>query len=355
MTRRIFCVIAMSACLAQAEEKLAGGPFVVNVGPRKATVAWVVQTGETKLGKTPGQLDKTAPVLRAEKVTYAGLEPGQTYYYEIPGQTGAKGRFKTPPAGRAAFSFVVYGDTRTRHDVHQRVADAIVKADPDFVVHTGDLVTDGDETGLWPIFFNIEKTLLRQTAFFPVLGNHERNNRQYFDFFDVKNPYYSFDWGGVHIAVLNSDIGTLPVSQEAKQNFWNEQARWLESDLAKAQKTDFRFVVMHHPPFTAVKARQAESRQVQTLVPIFEKFKVQAVFSGHDHNYQHHLQRGIHYLVTGGGGAPLYPVDAPIPGLTQKLESTEHYVTVKVQGDKAQAVAIALDGRVLDRVELAVQ
>jgi hypothetical protein len=30
-------------------EKVVGGPYVVNVGPRSATVMWVVQTGEASL------------------------------------------------------------------------------------------------------------------------------------------------------------------------------------------------------------------------------------------------------------------------------------------------------------------
>ena len=68
--------------------------------------------------------------------------------------------------------------------------------------------------------------------------------------------------------------------------------------------------------------------------------------------YQHHVKNGIHYIVTGGGGAPLYPVNAPIAGMTVKVVSTEHFVNVKVEGKTAKAQAIALDGSVLDTVEL---
>src|SRR6266516_4800694 len=67
-------------------------------------------------------------------------------------------------------AIVVYGDTRTRHDVHRNVMQTLVKHGiPDFVMHTGDLVADGGDTSLWPIFFDIEKDLLRQTVFFPSL------------------------------------------------------------------------------------------------------------------------------------------------------------------------------------------
>ena len=108
---------------------------------------------------------------------------------------------------------------------------------------------------------------------------------------------------------------------------------------------------MHHPPFTAVKKRQDDNKNVKDLVPLFEKHKVHAVFNGHDHNYQHHIYNGVHYVVTGGGGAPLYPVDGPMEGITQKVESTENYVAVSVEGAKVHIRAVALDGHIIDTVE----
>jgi predicted MPP superfamily phosphohydrolase len=60
------------------------------------------------------------------------------------------------------------------------VIGAILKqSSPDFVVQTGDLVANGADTSLWPIFFDIERQLLRKAAFFAVLGNHERNDRNF--------------------------------------------------------------------------------------------------------------------------------------------------------------------------------
>ena len=352
MFRTSVLLLFAIALATPAAETLVGGPFVVNVGPKTATVSWVVQTSEVKLGTAPDKLTTLAPVLQSRKVTYAGLKPGSTYHYNINGTEAGSGSFKTPPDGDVPFNFVVYGDTRTRHELHQKIVDAIVKESPDFVVHTGDLVSDGAETGLWPIFFNIEKQLLRQSVFFPSLGNHERNNPQYYEFFDVKTPYYSFNWGGAHFIVLNSDFGNVAISTSAKQQFWDEQKRWMEEDLRKNQKATFRFMVFHHPPFTAVAKRQDGNELVPGLVPLFEQYKVTAVFNGHDHNYQRHLKNGIHYIVTGGGGAPLYPVDGPLKGITQKVESTEHFVQVKVRGKVAHIRAVALDGHVIEEIDL---
>lgn len=129
-----------------------------------------------------------------------------TYHYQaFPGGAG-KGSFKTPPVGDTQFQFVVYGDTRTRHDVHRTLIAGILKhANPDFVMHTGDLVEDGDNPSLWPIFFEIEGPLLRQAAFFPASGNHERNSSNYYGYMEAR-AYYSFDWGSAHFVVINSDL-----------------------------------------------------------------------------------------------------------------------------------------------------
>ena len=79
----------------------------------------------------------------------AGLQPNTRYEYDVGGADGVKGLFKTPPNGAGPFQFVVFGDTRTRHDVHRRVIEAILKHGvPDFVLHTGDLVANGDDLSL---------------------------------------------------------------------------------------------------------------------------------------------------------------------------------------------------------------
>ncbi len=125
-----------------------------------------------------------------------------------------KGSFKTAPIGAAAaFSSWCTATPRTRHDVHRAVIQSILKyAHPDFEMQTGgDLVENANDTSLWPIFFDAERDLLRKTAYFPALGNHERNAQDYYDFMYAKPGfYYSFDWGAAaHFAVIDSDIGNV--------------------------------------------------------------------------------------------------------------------------------------------------
>jgi hypothetical protein len=340
----------VSPAFAQATpaEKVVGGPYAVNVGPRSATITWVVESGQVSVGTEPDKMSTIVPILRAEKILLTRLKPGTEYFYQSFAGDSGKGSFKTAPIGPSAFQFVVYGDTRTRHDVHRAVIQAILKySHPDFAMQTGDLVENGNDTSLWPIFFDAERDLLRRAAYFPALGNHERNAKNYFDFMDAK-PYYSFDWGSAHFAVIDSDIANVGASKPERDAFWQEQTKWLESDLAAAQKADLRFVFAHHPPMTAVKRRQGDNPHMTALEPLFEKYGVSAGFFGHDHNYQHYRKNGVNYFITGGGGAPLYDVDVPPEGITIKVASTENFVVVNIDGKKAHVEAKMPSGETLD-------
>ena len=344
----LLCLLALAS-----DPKLAGGPYVVNVTSKTATIAWLVSDNDV-LVQPPGNATALhSPAFHVEKTTLTGLTPNTRYDYEVPGAQGGKASFKTAATGQTPFRFVAYGDNRTRPAVHQRIVDGIVAHGvPDFVLQTGDLVADGDDSSLWTTFFNIEKDLLRQTAIFPALGNHEHNSREFYDIFQRDKPYYSFDWGNAHFAVINSDIANVSKIESVRTAFWEEQTHWLEEDLKAHQSADYRFVAAHHPPFTAVASRQGDNPHITALTPMLDKYNITACFFGHDHNYQHYLKNGIHYLVSGGGGAPLYDVDKPPVGITVKVASVENFVAVGVEGKTAHVQVITIDGKVLDEFDL---
>jgi acid phosphatase type 7 len=91
---------------------------------------------------------------------------------------------------------------------------------------------------------------------------------------------------------------------------------------------------------------------MMALEPIFEKYRLTAAFFGHDHNYQHYGKGGIHYFITGGGGAPLYDVDSPPAGIVKEVARTENFVVVKVAGKSAHIEALKPDGELLDATDL---
>jgi len=60
----------------------------------------------------------------------------------------------------------------------------------------------------------------------------------------------------------------------------------------------------------------------------------------------------VHYFTAGGGGAPLYDVDTPPEAIKIKVESTENFVVVKVDGDRVHVEAFRPDGQVIDVTDL---
>jgi hypothetical protein len=100
----LLCALLAANLRVPAAEKLAGGPFVVNVGPRSATLVWIVGTGEATLGTEPGKADKTAPVLRAEKVAYTGLQPAPSTTTTLKGLMRVAVRSRRPRVGQQTSS-----------------------------------------------------------------------------------------------------------------------------------------------------------------------------------------------------------------------------------------------------------
>ncbi len=351
-SRAILPVFLLGAMPVLGADTVIGGPLVVNANARTATVVWIVQTAQVTVKAAGAAEPRSSPALHAESVTLTGLKPGTLYEYSVPGHEGLKGSFKTPPAAGQPFEFVLYGDNRTRPDAHKKVIESILKySQPDFIVQSGDMVENGADNALWPIFFNIERELLRKAPIFPTVGNHERNARDYYEFFQ-QQPYYSFTWGNAHFCLLNSDIDNVAQSTAARQAFWKEQIAWLEEDLSKNQNVPFRFVVAHHPPMSAVSSRQGANPHMTALIPLFEQMHVTAALFGHDHNYQHYLKNGIHYAISGGGGAPLYDVSKPPAGITQKVVSTENFLRFRSDGKSIRVEAIDTNGDKLDSFEL---
>src|SRR5262249_12822526 len=166
------------------------------------------------------------------------------------------------------------------------------------------------------------------------------------------SPYYSFNWESNHFLVLNSDISNAEEGSTARDTFWAVQRQWIEDDLKTHQDAYYRFVITHHPPFTAVTRRQDDNPHMTALAPLLEKYHVSAGLFGHDHNYQHYLKNGIHYVTTGGGGAPLYDVDTPPQGITLKVASIQNFVTVSANQTTAHFKAVDINGKTLDEFDI---
>ncbi len=246
-----------------------------------------------------------------------------------------------PAAGSElpSYCFVVYGDSRTGHDTHRRVAQAILDAKPAAVFHTGDMVSKGDSEEDWKEFNQITATLREKAEFFPTLGNHEGEDPRYFSNFGIPKEmrWYSVERGGIHLAMLDA-------YSSLKQG--SPQLKWLEEDLSRAG-TPFLAVVIHDSPYSSG-FHQGDSDLREALVPLLEKFGVDVVFAGHDHDYERLTVEGITYIVTGGGGAPTRGMFKRQPG-SRAFSEEAHFVRVCVERAGMIIEAITPNKTVLDR------
>jgi 3',5'-cyclic AMP phosphodiesterase CpdA len=250
------------------------------------------------------------------------------------------------------FSFIVVGDSRNGMEQHRRVVERMAEEVPDFVLGTGDMVDEGFREDEWQQFFDVESQLLRDNVYFPALGNHDRQGRgrtadSYRAYFSVpenggdSERYYAFTYASARFLVLDSNAYSFALT---------DQTSWLERELIAARQDasiHHIFVVMHHPPFSISLHGGARDLR-ERWTPLFEKYQVSAVFSGHDHVYERAEHNGLRYFVSGGGGAPLYPRRAkPNPvdiDAVKRFERVLHYLRVTVTGQRVEVTAVRADG-----------
>ena len=222
---------------------------------------------------------------------------------------------------------VIYGDTRTNNAEHSKVVSAIIKINPSVVFHVGDLVNNGRNKGEWETFNAITAGLRNSAEFFPVIGNHEYDSELYFKNFHLpgNGRWYRVDRGGINFIVLDSEVDMSKLSA---------QYRWLEKELISIQKEERPIIVIfHHPVFSLGRDLLNNMSMSDFPLPLFEKYGVSAVFSGHEHNYERFFYRNIYYIVTGGGGAPLYDKVKENP-FNQKFIKAYHFCALNLSGNE---------------------
>ncbi|MFW5739488.1 MAG: metallophosphoesterase family protein, partial [Myxococcota bacterium] len=217
-------------------------------------------------------------------------------------------------------------------------------------LHTGDLVGMGSSPQQWDNFFAIEQPLLSSVPLYPAIGNHEEDGKLYVEAFELPedSPHpercYTFSYATAWFAVL--DVYTSPFGEGS------EQLAWIEKELETASKRPeirHRIVMAHHGPFdSGMHGSNMEMRE--QLVPLFERYGVDMVFTGHNHHYERSTVNGIKYVVTGGSGAPLRDVQGD--WWTEKRDSVLHYITLDMHGAWLRFEAKKLDGSELDGFEL---
>jgi len=332
---------------------LTHGPYLQQLGRRSVLVVWETDMpAETAvdygLRDTFDQRSFDAAPVTHHVALLDGLRPATDYAYRIAsgGAAGKVGRFRTEVDRAGAFTVAAYGDTRSNHSDHAAVIAAMIPHKPDLGIHVGDLVGDGDRPDHWAHFFRIEADLLRHMALYPVLGNHEESGALYKHFFELPQAspapeqYYAFDYATAYVIAVDQYLSDYGAG--------SEQYTWLEQQLSAAsQRSCVRhtIVFLHHGPYSSSN-HGSNGRVRSDLVPLFEAYGVDIVFAGHDHAYERSTVNGVKYVVTGGGGAPLYSVSGD--WWTDVAESTLQYCILQIEGPRLEFEARREDGSLLD-------
>jgi len=255
-------------------------------------------------------------------------------------------------AGVTRFSFIMYGDTRGRHDgtelqaEHQLVIESMLStikkaaATPDpirFVVQSGDAIQNGSIAAQLNVSYApLINRLMGEgdVSYFLAVGNHDVGNAV--DLTDARRvsglrhyfaantrlipaegsprrlngyPTYAFGYGNTYFIAVDSDIPDDTA-----------QIAWMRTQLAGLDRRRYTNVAVffHHPPFSSGQHGGAKlERQASSIrdkwMPLFRQYHVRLLLTGHEHLFEHWVERysdatGAHRIdeiVSGGGGAPL--------------------------------------------------
>ncbi len=241
------------------------------------------------------------------------------------------------------FMFAVLGDNRSGDRVYVKVLKALMRTNPAFVVNTGDLIPHPGDRSEWAHFRETSKIITVPYYFTP--GNHdiddEKSQQVWKDEVDLpgEETYYSWTYGTSLFAVLNS------CDPADEKRIAGRQLAWLAHTLDPA-RYEHQFVFVHHPLFMWQGAthrgdsldKYPEARD--ELHRLLVQKKVDIVFEGHEHTYRRMNVDGVEYVVTGGGGAPLYGSYANIP--------FNHFTLVTVDGPRVAVKVVDRDGALRD-------
>lgn len=348
------------------------------------------------------------------KADLTGLESGTEYVYVI-GDTvddvwGEFAYFTTESDDEAEFSFIAVADPQgskqSTYDLMEEVVNQAMEKCPDtkFMLSLGDMVELGYEEAYWDMYFDSIDKYCTDIPHMAIIGNHEarddantayydaglqfrlhfnndtsaaeiiRNNisaTQLSDIYskglleNIEGSVYSFDYGDVHIAALNSgsDWGV-----QNSLKLLTAQAVWLESDL-KESDARWKIVIIHQGLYPAKEERYFGLRDV--LEKTLQDCGVDLVLQGHDHMVGRtypmkdgavvsegtlvNKGEGIVYYIPGSAGDKRY-ADTNKPSYIATLLNTDAsqptYSVFDISNQKLSVETYQLDGIMVDSFEV---
>ena len=249
----------------------------------------------------------------------------------------------TLPQAKGSVRFAIIGDSGTGERLQYETADRLRLAHGqfpfDFVLMMGDNIYGSKTPRDFERKFELPyKPLLDQkVSFYASLGNHDVPEEQQYKPFNMNGQrYYSFKKGNVRFFALDS-------------NYMDpDQLKWLTEQLQNSND-DWKIAFFHHPLYSSAAAHGSSLELRGILEPLFEKYGVQVVFSGHDHVYERMApQNGISYFTEGSSGQ-LRRGDIRGAGFTAKFFDTDcAFMLVEITQNELLFQTVARTGETVD-------
>lgn len=359
-----------------------------------------------------------ATAREANHVWVTGLRPDTRYHYRVTvdgvawaagerwdwgpaahggRDLGPRGRsyattFRTHPGPdtEATLGFAVLGDfgvgvcseseSSRRQAGIAAVLDRLVETEEArLVLTTGDNVYEGgDADEDWYACFHQPYRYARaRVPVFPTVGNHDSGETERSDnrtrlysnlhvearFASPQAPrrsstdqglFYRFPYGSdVEFVCVDTSEG-LP---DPYPHFYEhpDQQEFLRAALATDEaRPRWRFAFGHHPPYCAGPDHDNDEPAIHWVVPLLRNGGVDAVFSGHEHNFQTSTVDGVTYFVTGAGGnLTEQPPDGFERAHTDAWAAEAHLIHVRLDGSRMAVTplsGLAADGSPLPLV-----
>ncbi|RIH64579.1 metallophosphoesterase family protein [Mariniphaga sediminis] len=289
------------------------------------------------------------------------LQPGTDYEYLIAPENDWKKAFTfSTPANDDSFSFIWFGDVHHKKefgDLHKKAG----TAHPEVAFYTiaGDLVGDGLYRDQWDDLFEFSKEVNCRKPLMNVPGNHDNRlglgAKMYRDMFSYptngpegvpKEQTYSFTYKNVLFFMLDATS-----SVEA-------QTAWVEEQLANTKAT-WKIAVFHFPPYNW---EEPYLDIQEEWIPLFDKYHVNMVFSGHIHYYMRSKPMKAGEVTDSYKEGTAYIISLGIPGRNQDPAEEPYaavrnmdcwlYQHIQIEKNKLTYQSVNFDGEVIDSFEI---
>jgi predicted phosphodiesterase len=276
-------------------------------------------------------------------VSATALAPQAVFAPGLQAPAGAAAPQLKLPLESGSVRFAVIGDSGTGSENQYRVAAEMEAARQqvrfDFVIMLGDNIYGSHRPEDFTRKFEqpYKPLLDAGVKFYASLGNHDDPNERLYKPFNMGGErYYTFKKGGIEFFVLDSTYMDP------------NQLTWLEKALQDS-KAKWKICYFHHPLYSDGKVHGPDLDLRARLVPVFRRYGVNAVFSGHEHAYERlKPEDGVYYFILGNSGKHVKNDFRPSRQMEKSFDSGWCFMMVEVAADKLYFQTIAASGETVD-------